>query len=440
MAKNQPNHFDPEIERRVISSMIQSGEPYEIFAILNADDFVDPFNRACFRSIKTLFDSGVTIGMDTLSVELQKSGVSIDPVIYSQMIGYYVSDSVYQAKTVKNFSLCRSLSKIIENTRIELLADFPDALEVADDIQAEIMRKVEELLPVSATMEESINSVIDRAQRVGRGELVYPKSGIRMLDTYLGGFIPGQLIVIAARPSVGKTALALSFTRNLSRAGIGTSFFSLEMGIDEILLRLLSMESGEPMRLIADGIYNDYQTKNIAHGLSILKSQYPDFVCEDCGFNGISALRGRILRNIQRKKTKVVIIDYLQLMDAREGGLTRDLQIGYLTRNLKQIARDCRVPIILLSQLNRNIESRSEKKPMLSDLRDSGNIEQDADVVIFISRDKESNSTEAELIVAKNRNGATGDVPVVFVKQTMLFSAADLTHSEEPAPRNWTDI
>ena len=413
--------------------------PFEIFDILNADDFFDPFNRQAFRSIKLLFDAGQSVGIDTLSVEMKKAGFAMDVNQYANLSGHYVSDPLYHAKVVKNFSLCRSLSKIAEDAKTDLLAEFPDGLQVADDIQEAIMQKTGEILPAPKTLSEAFFSVMDKSERIARGELVYPKSGIHLLDECLTGFMPGQLIVIAARPSVGKTSLMLSFLRNINTAGMGCTLFSLEMGIEELSCRIVCMDSGVPFTSIIAGKLTKHEKDAVARAMAAYNKKYPDFICEDSGIHSMSAVRAKILRNIQRHNTKIVAIDYLQLMTIGEGD-TRDLQIGYITRNLKQMSRDCGVPILLLSQLNRSIEARDNKKPRLADLRDSGNIEQDADVVIFISRELDEKAVGASLSVAKNRNGGLKDVDISFLKEIMLFAGVETARTEEPERPSYTDI
>jgi replicative DNA helicase len=243
-------------------------------------------------------------------------------------------------------------------------------------------------------------------------------TGFADLDSLTNGLHPGQMIVIAARPAIGKSTLALDFARAAAiKHGLGTAFFSLEMGRNEITMRLLSAEARVPLHTMRTGQMSDDDWTRLARRMSEV-ADAPLYI-DDSPNMSMMEIRAKCRRLKQRHDLRMVIIDYLQLMSSPKRVENRQQEVSEMSRSLKLLAKEIDVPVIALSQLNRGPEQRTDKKPLLSDLRESGSIEQDSDVVILLHREdayeRESpRAGEADLIVAKHRNGPTTTVTVAF--------------------------
>ena len=266
--------------------------------------------------------------------------------------------------------------------------------------------QLSELLPAALDEIEAISSgVADEGV----------KSGFRDLDALTNGFHPGNMIVLAARPAVGKSTLGLDIARHASIHNGDTSvIFSLEMSRSEITMRMLSAEAKVGLNNIRSGSLSDDEWGRLAKRMGEI-SQAPLFI-DDSPNLSLMEIRSKARRLKQRHNLKLIVIDYLQLMTSGKRVESRQQEVSEFSRNLKLLAKELNVPIIAISQLNRSPEQRADKKPMLSDLRESGSIEQDADMVILLHRDdlydNQNRSGEADLIVAKHRNGPTRTITV----------------------------
>lgn len=268
-------------------------------------------------------------------------------------------------------------------------------------------------------------------QQQGQTGLIGIPSGLRDLDALTSGWRKGNLVVLAARPSVGKSAMALAYALTAAKAGYAVAFFSLEMSEDELLERIVAMESGVEMTALRTGRLDDAAWEQIMAALGRL-ADLP-FYLEDTPALTVADVRRRVRRQRLDHRVDMVLVDYLQIMGGATSGdngnsssnsygnktENRVQEVSAISRGLKNLARELEIPVIALSQLSRAVESRNDKKPLLSDLRESGSIEQDADLVIFIYRDELYNpETErqhiADVILAKHRNGAKGEVEVYF--------------------------
>jgi replicative DNA helicase len=276
---------------------------------------------------------------------------------------------------------------------------------VTEQRTAEDYIQLSELLPQALDEIEAINSGI-------KGEGV--KSGFKDLDTLTNGFHPGNMIVLAARPAVGKSTLGLDIARAASiRDGNTSVIFSLEMSRSEITMRMLSAEARVPLNNIRSGNLTDDEWGRLAKRMGEI-SNAPLFI-DDSPNLSLMEIRAKARRLKQRHDLKLIIIDYLQLMTSGKRVENRQQEVSEFSRNLKLLAKELDVPVIAISQLNRGPEQRADKKPMLSDLRESGSIEQDADVVILLHREdmySEVRTGEADLMVAKHRNGPTKTIQV----------------------------
>jgi replicative DNA helicase len=274
---------------------------------------------------------------------------------------------------------------------------------------------------------EVLGDEIDRLEALSKGDqtLTGTPSGFRDLDSKLGGFQPGNLIVIAARPSLGKSALVCNIAENVaSKHGKAVAFFSLEMSEAELAHRFIACRSRIPNDKLRKGNVAARDWPRVVRACNELEKA--PLWLDDSSDLSLLELRAKARRLASSEGgLGLVIVDYLQLMRAEDPRANRVEQVSQFSRGLKILARELRVPVIGISQLSRAPEQRPGGRPMLSDLRESGGIEQDADVVIFIYRaskyDDEADPSEADLIVSKHRNGPTGDVPVVFLEQYPRF-------------------
>jgi replicative DNA helicase len=268
------------------------------------------------------------------------------------------------------------------------------------------------------------------------GEISGISSGLKELDAITLGFQNTDLCILAARPSMGKTSLALSIAQHSAvNEGKAVVFFSLEMGAEQLAQRLLAMEAHINLKSLRGGKARDDDFRRIADAMARL-SEAPLYI-DDMPAISIAELRQRARRLKLQGRCDLLVLDYLQLMSAPAKIQSREQQISEISRGLKALAKELKIPVIALSQLNRSLESRPNKRPMLSDLRESGAIEQDADVIMFVYRDEyyHEDSEEkgvAEIIVGKQRNGPTGTAKVSFIAQYTKF--ANLARYQSPFP------
>ena len=287
--------------------------------------------------------------------------------------------------------------------------------------------------PISKLIESNIDAL---EERQGNKTLITGvPTGFTRLDHLTSGFQPSDLIILAARPSMGKTAFALNVARNAAVDGnVPVAIFSLEMSKEQLSMRLLCAEARVDSSRIRSGYFSRDDWDALTDAAGVL-SEAPIYIDDSADITAIE-IRAKSRRLKMEKNLGLVIVDYLQLMKGRPHLERRDLEISEISRSLKSLAKELEVPVIALSQLNRKLEERSDKRPMLSDLRESGSLEQDADVVAFIYRDEVYNREEnnpnrgkAEIILGKQRNGPIGSASLVFLNTYTRF--------ENPAPERW---
>ena len=290
-----------------------------------------------------------------------------------------------------------------------------------------------DLVPVRQVM----HSVVDRIDYLHRhqGDVMGVPTGFAKLDKLLGGFQKSDLVILAARPAVGKTSLALNFALNAARRyGKVVGFFSLEMSAEQIVQRLLSMETGIDQQRLRQGEIRDDEWDMLMRAAAVLSETL--LYIDDTPAMSAIELRTKARRLQAEHGLDLILVDYLQLMRGdNHRSENRVQEISYISRSLKSLARELEAPLIALSQLSRAVEQRTDHKPQLSDLRESGAIEQDADIVMFIYREdmtKEDSERKniADIIVAKHRNGPTDTIPLFFQKELTRF--ADLEYVREP--------
>ena len=328
----------------------------------------------------------------------------------------------YYARIVRERAILRRL--VEAGTRIVQMgyaADGGDVDEVVDRAQAEVYevterRTSEDYLPLAEIMEGTLDEIEAIASHGGAMSGV--PTGFADLDALTNGLHAGQMIVVAARPAIGKSTLGLDFARSASiKHGMTSVVFSLEMGRNEIVMRLLSAEARVPLHHMRSGTMTDDDWQRLARRMGEV-TDAPLFI-DDSPNMSMMEIRAKCRRLKQRHDLRLVVIDYLQLMSSGKRVESRQQEVSEFSRSLKLLAKELEVPVIAICQLNRGAETRTDKKPMLSDLRESGAIEQDADIVILLHREdayeRESpRAGEADLIVAKHRNGPTATVTVAF--------------------------
>lgn len=432
---------DTDLEEAVLGAIMIEKDAYmNVCDILTPDSFYDPAHQKIFQAISQLGLSQRPIDMLTVVEQLRANGDLEEiggPIKITRLTSniYSAANVEYHAKIVAQKFLARRL--ISYATNIETKAfdegnDIDDLLQEAEALlfdisQNQIKREVTQIDPV-------INLAIEQIQNAANSSsgLSGLQTGYHDLDKMTSGWQNSDLIIIAARPAMGKTAFVLSMAKEMTVThSIPVAIFTLEMANVQLVKRLLSNVASLEGEKIKSGQLSNEEWDRLNASLKNLYSA-PLYLDETPGLS-ITELRTKARRLVREHGVKMIMIDYLQLMNA--GGLklgSREQEVSTISRSLKALAKELNIPIIALSQLNRSTETREDKRPVLSDLRESGAIEQDADIVCFIHRpeyytksgeDSQGNDIRglAELIVAKHRSGAVGDVKLRFVSKYAKF-------------------
>ena len=421
-----PPH-DVAAEQCVLGGMLMSKDAIsDVMETIKAQDHYRPAHQLVHEAILELYGRGEPADAVTVSDLLNKRGelgrVGGGSYLHTLIASVpTAANAGYYARIVRERAILRRLVEV--GTRIVQLGytGDGDADELVDRAQAEVYgvtehRVSEDYLALSDIMP----GALDEIEAIGSrgGGITGVPTGFADLDALTNGLHAGQMIVIAARPAMGKSTLALDFARAAAiRNNMTTVVFSLEMGRNEITMRLLSAESRVSLQSMRTGQMNDDDWARLARRMSEV-ADAPLFI-DDSPNMSMMEIRAKCRRLKQRHDLKFIIIDYLQLMSSPRRVENRQQEVSELSRSLKLLAKELQVPVVALSQLNRGPEQRTDKKPLLSDLRESGSIEQDADMVILLHREdayeKESpRAGEADLIVAKHRNGPTATITVAF--------------------------
>jgi replicative DNA helicase len=426
-----PNSFDAE--RAVIGAlMLDNNAVGEVLPILAADggDFYHTSNRLLFRAEMELVSKGTVADTITITDALRNRG-ELDKigglVFIAETFDAAISPAniKYYAEIVKN--------KAIERTILSAASRLVDAVYSPTGDTTEILTEAQRtILGLTVTQEQNTTRMAcDIAKRTfgaieKRSEqgssITGLSTGLRGYDDLTLGLHAGELTIIAARPGMGKTALALSIARRVSLANVPVLFFSLEMPAETLMLRLFSGLSGIDSRQLRRGFVQNSQWKQLADAAN--KVGHAPLFIDDKPDITVAEVRAKARRLKAEHGLGLLIVDYLQLMRSSGKHDSREQAVADISRTLKAIARELEIPVIGLSQLNRQVDSRPDKRPMLSDLRESGAIEQDADVIAFIIRDEAQGT--AEINIAKHRNGPTGSVSVQFEAKTQTFRDLDV--------------
>ncbi|MFI2487112.1 replicative DNA helicase [Promicromonospora kroppenstedtii] len=419
---------DVPAEMSVLGGMLLSKDAIaDVIEQIRGNDFYRPAHEAIYDAIIDLYGRGEPADAITVVAELQRRGeharVGGAPYIHDLMAGVpTAANAGYYAKIVRERAIMRRL--VEAGTRIVQMGYATDGGEVDDVVnnaQAEVYavterRASEDYLPLAEIIGPTFDE-IDAAQ--GRGEgLTGVPTGYSDFDRLTNGLHGGQMIVVAARPAVGKSVLGINVASHAAiHHEMASVIFSLEMSRNEIVMRMLAAEARVPLTKMRSGNMDDGDWQKLAATMGKV-SDAPLFI-DDSPNMSLMEIRAKCRRLKQKHDLKLVVIDYLQLMSSGKRVESRQQEVSEFSRSLKLLAKELEVPVIAISQLNRGAEQRSDKKPQMSDLRESGSIEQDADVVILLHREdayeKESpRAGEADLIVAKHRNGPTDVITVAF--------------------------
>jgi replicative DNA helicase len=421
-----PPH-DIAAEQCVLGGMLLSKDAIsDVLEVIKPNDHYRPAHQIVHETILDLYGRGEPADAVTVAAELTKRGdigkVGGAPYLHTLIASVpTAANAGYYARIVRERAILRRLVEV--GTRIVQLgyAGDGDADELVDRAQAEIYgvterRASDDYLPLSEIMPGALVEIESIGSR--GGTMTGVPTGFADLDALTNGLHAGQMIVVAARPALGKSTLALDFARAASiRHGLASVIFSLEMSRNEITMRLLSAEARVALHSMRTGQMTDDDWTRLAKRMSEVANA-PLFI-DDSPNMSMMEIRAKCRRLKQQHDLRLVIIDYLQLMTSPKRVENRQQEVSEMSRSLKLLAKELNVPVIAVAQLNRGPEQRTDKKPMLSDLRESGSIEQDADVVLLLHREdayeRESpRAGEADFIVAKHRNGPTATVTVAF--------------------------
>ncbi len=421
-----PPH-DIAAEQSVLGAMLLSKDAIaDVVELLHGNDFYRPAHETIYSAVLDLYGRGEPADAVTVTAEMHKRGeltrVGGAPYVHTLVAGVpTAANAGYYAEIVRERAILRRL--VEAGTRIGQMGYSGEGEidAVVDRAQAEVFgvserRTSEDYSPIADLLQGTLDEI--EAISGHDGSLIGVPTGFGDLDALTNGLHPGQLVIVAARPAIGKSTLALDFARSASLHHQLTSvIFSLEMGRNEITMRMLSAEAKVPLHHMRSGSMTDQDWERIARATGSVSST-PLFI-DDSPNMTMMEIRAKCRRLKQRHGLRLVVLDYLQLMSSGKRVESRQVEVSEFSRSLKLLAKELDVPVVALSQLNRGPEQRTDKKPMLSDLRESGSLEQDADVVILLHREdayeKESpRAGEADFIVAKHRNGPTGTVTVAF--------------------------
>jgi replicative DNA helicase len=425
--------------------LIDSDAIVKIADHISSEDFFEARHRYIYEAIQQLYDQHKAIDVLTLTDKLRNNGHldSVGGASYLTELTNFVPTATHveqYADIVAQKSLRR-----------RLIAASKDIIDLGRDESKQLRELIEEaetrLFEVSQThvqqnvisLEAILAESFDRLDGLhkDKDKIRGIPTGFKDVDDKLAGFQRSDLIILAARPSMGKTALALNFAHNVAiKAGEPVLLFSLEMSKEQLVDRMLSMESGVDAWALRTGNLTDADFEKIGRAMGTL-GEAQIYIDDSPGIT-VSDMRTKARREAHQRKLGLIIVDYLQLMSGghRFGGdQNRVQEISEISRGLKGIARELNVPVLALSQLSRSVESRSPQIPQLADLRESGSIEQDADVVAFIYREEYYNPETdrkklADILIKKHRNGPTGNIELYFENEKQLFRSVDTRHKD----------
>ncbi|MCL5031308.1 MAG: replicative DNA helicase [Bacteroidetes bacterium] len=438
----------PEIEASVLGAMMIEKEAVpKAIELLNSDCFYLKEHKLIFEAMLSLFDSGEPIDTVTLYEELKKRDhiEEVGGAVYLSKLSQNISSAAnieYHAKIILEKQILRGLITSSHQIAQAAYEGTEDAFDILDEAERKIFEITETHLKKSFQgMDRAVRDALEYIEAIHSNiqQKFSVPTGFYELDEMLGGFQKSDLIIIAARPSMGKTAFALTLARNAAiDHKIPVGIFSLEMSTMQLVIRLLCAEGRLNAHLVRTGkLPHEEGVKLSKNAHKLIES--PVYV-DDMPAQSVLEIRAKARRLKSEKDIGMIIIDYLQLMQGPAKSESREREISHISRSLKSLAKELNIPVIALAQLNRAVETRNDKRPQLSDLRESGSIEQDADVVLFLNRPEyygikafsdDNSPTEgiAEVIIGKQRNGPTGEIRLAFIKEYARFE--NLAHAKQ---------
>ncbi len=418
---------DVVAEQSVLGAMMLSKDAIaDTVEILREGDFYRPAHQITYAAMIDLYGRGEPVDAVTVAAELTRTGeigrIGGAPYLHTlvQMVPTAANASYY-GRIVREKAILRRL--VEAGTRIVSMGytGTGEVDDVVDRAQAEIYDVTERRNAEDyARVGDLLNDTVSEIETIGNrsGEMVGVPTGFAELDRLTNGLHPGQLIIVAARPAIGKSTAAMDICRSAAiKHGLATVFFSLEMGRTEIVMRLLSAEAQVSLQHMRSGSMTDADWNRLVARMGTV-SEAPLFI-DDSPNLTLTEIRAKCRRLKQRNNLRLVVVDYLQLMTSGKRVESRQQEVSEFSRSLKLLAKELDVPVIAISQLNRGPEQRTDKRPLLSDLRESGSLEQDADMVMLLHREdayerESQRAGEADFIVAKHRNGPTANITVAF--------------------------
>ncbi len=442
--------YNIAFERSILSSIIFEPSQFDdIETQLKVDDFYLAGHQNIFKAMQELSASDKPIDEEFIKKELLKRKEFDENILLDILSANPISNTGAYVAEVKDKALKRHLLTLTtEIKRVTVEEELP-----GDEVIDIVERKLYEITQDSQTSDfqdapdvtAKTMAYIEAMKARGNSILVGVDTGFAELNKMTTGFGKGDLIILAARPAMGKTSLVLNMVQNLINHNKGVAFFSLEMPSEQLMLRLLSIQTSIYLTKLRVGDINDEESQRLDDATAAMKAS--KLFIDDSSTVNINQLRSKLRKlKSQHPDIELAVIDYLQLLSAA-GTKDRHQEVSEISRGLKMLARELEIPIIALSQLNRGLESRNDKRPMLSDIRESGSIEQDADIILFVYRDDvylykeekerekealkegkefisqyvEKDEEEAEIIIGKQRNGPTGHVKLTFQKKYTRF-------------------
>ncbi|MFY0544023.1 replicative DNA helicase [Brevibacillus sp. H7] len=433
-----------EAEQSVLGAVFLSKEALiTAMEILRPEDFYKTAHQRIFKTMLDLYEKGEPVDLVTVTAELQDHKLldEVGGVTFLTEIASSVPTAAnveYYARIVEEKSLLRRLIRTATKIANDGYSREDDVGEIIADAEKYIMEIAQNrnsggFTPIRDVLLETYERIEFLSQR--RGDVTGIPSGYPDLDKMTSGFQRSDLIILAARPSVGKTAFALNVAQNVAaRAGETVAIFSLEMAASQLVQRMICAEGNLDASRMRTGWLEEDDWQKLTMAIGTL-AKAPIYIDDTPGVT-VQDIRAKCRRLQAERGLGLILIDYLQLIHGRGKGDNRQQEVSEISRTLKGIARELNVPVIALSQLSRSVEQRQDKRPMMSDIRESGSIEQDADIVAFLYRDdyydKETeNKNVIEVIIAKQRNGPTGTVELAFLKEYNKFVSLDQRYRDQ---------
>lgn len=433
---------DVEAERSLLATCCAPGmeqRASEIVSRLGEDDFVVPKHKALFAALKKLVFAQIEVNALTLKDALDQAGQLSTVEGFAGLTEILAAEEVGRPEVLADLIRRKTKLRMLVRLGAQLVRSAADEEEMPETLVDQAAQdlfhlaqgdaKARGLITIENVAGEAMERLRDRLDGMHSGGV---RTGFSSLDQLTQGFQPGNLIVLAARPGIGKTALALNWVLNAARSyNVCGAFFSLEMSQEEVFMRLLAGHSRTNMKDIQSGRFDDRKMAELYQGRDEL-IQMPMYICDQASIT-VPQIQNMVVKqgSSSNRPIQFLVVDYLQLLSSPDGSRAAKqneaTRVGEISRGLKLLAKDHGIPVVVLSQLNREVEHRQGGRPQLSDLRDSGAIEQDADIVAFIHRrmtpgpEGQEPDNSAELIVAKHRNGPTRVIPLTFLGEWATY-------------------